>query len=130
MKKLRPLLFFLISKCLTGLLGTSEYIFRFFPLITGIASLFLFYRVANIYFPHIYRLLCFILFYLVITSFTILQNSNNIIPMYLPCWSCYCCIINGTLILPLSDLLFLRFLEHFWSGFLMVYFLCVLRWDF
>ena len=57
-----PPLFFLISKCLTGLLGTSEYIFRFFPLITGIASLFLFYRVANIYFPHIYRLLCFILF--------------------------------------------------------------------
>lgn len=43
----RPLGFVLIQKFMTGLFGNSEYALRLFPFLCGIASLFLFYKMAK-----------------------------------------------------------------------------------
>ena len=45
--KTYPYLFIMTIKLLTHFFGNSEYVLRFFPLLSGIASLFLFYRVAK-----------------------------------------------------------------------------------
>lgn len=45
--KAYPYLFIMIIKLLTHVFGNSEYVLRFFPLLSGIASLFLFYRVSK-----------------------------------------------------------------------------------
>lgn len=43
-----PLGFLLVEKAVTELLGTSEYALRLFPLVAGLVSLWLFYRVARL----------------------------------------------------------------------------------
>jgi len=45
--KTYPYLFIMLIKLLTHIFGNSEYVLRFFPLLSGIASLFLFYHVAK-----------------------------------------------------------------------------------
>lgn len=42
-----PPLFLLITKFLTELFGNSEYVLRLLPFISGVLSLFLFYKIAN-----------------------------------------------------------------------------------
>lgn len=47
-----PYCFYLFTKLFVQILGSSEYVFRLFPLLLGVASLFLFYYVAKHYISH------------------------------------------------------------------------------
>jgi uncharacterized membrane protein len=46
-KQTAPLAFLIVEKLVTQILGSSEYALRFFPLVCGIVSLFLFYNVTK-----------------------------------------------------------------------------------
>src|SRR3989338_904631 len=57
-----PVGFLIVEKFLVQLFGDSEYVFRFFPLVCGIVSLFLFYRLAKGFLDTKSSLLVLILF--------------------------------------------------------------------
>ena len=57
-----PFGFFALSKALILLLGNNEYILRLFPLVSGIAALFLFWKVTTLYLKPSAALIALILF--------------------------------------------------------------------
>ena len=57
-----PAGFLIVEKLLTTLFGKSDYVLRLFPLICGISSLFIFYRLAKIYLNRIGALTALALF--------------------------------------------------------------------
>jgi hypothetical protein len=57
-----PIGFLLVEKGVSLLLGTSEYILRIFPLIAGVVSLYLFWRLVQRLFPPVYAIIALALF--------------------------------------------------------------------
>lgn len=95
-----PLLFMWISKMLVSLFGDSELVFRFFPFLSGVVSIFLFHALAKRLLDARGVMLAVVLFAvshrLVLYSIQFKQYQSDVMLAVLLTWEAVCMLQEGT----------------------------------